>query len=322
MRVLITGGAGFIGSNFLKSLISESSTFPVSEIRVLDKLTYSGSITNFKGIPSDSFEFIQGDINDLQVVESALNGVDLVFHFAAESHVDRSINSSRVFFETNVVGTQTLLQASLSKEVAKFIHVSTDEVYGSIKEGSWIEEFPLSPNSPYSASKASSDLVCLAYVKTYGMNISISRCTNNYGPNQFPEKVIPLFLTNLIEGKKVPLYGDGGNVRDWLHVSDHCHGLMLVAKHGKSGEIYNLGGGEELENIELTKIILEAFGLGYDWIDFVPDRKGHDFRYSVDISKAQRDLGYRPSMPFKSGISQTVSWYRENRDWWEPLKRK
>lgn len=322
MRVLITGGAGFIGSNFVKSLIWNSPMFPVSEIRVLDKLTYSGSIANFKGIPSDSFQFIEGDICDSQIVESALDGVDLVFNFAAESHVDRSINSSRVFFETNVVGTQTLLQSSLSKDVAKFIHVSTDEVYGSIKEGSWMEDFPLSPNSPYSASKASSDLICLAYERTYGMNISITRCSNNYGPNQFPEKVIPLFVTNLIEGKKVPLYGQGDNIRDWLHVSDHCKGLVLVAEHGKSGEVYNLGGGEELENLELTRMILEAFGLGDDWIEFVPDRKGHDYRYSVDISKAQRELGYNPSIPFKDGISQTVSWYRENRDWWEPLKRK
>jgi len=322
MKALITGGAGFIGSNFLRSIVFDNHPLPLSEIRVLDKLTYSGSKTNLKGIPSETFEFIEGDICDPQIVDSAISGVDIVFHFAAESHVDRSIESSRIFFETNVVGTQTLLQASLNKNVARFIHVSTDEVYGSIQEGSWVEEFPLSPNSPYSASKASSDLVCLAYERTYGMNISITRCSNNYGPNQFPEKVIPLFVTNLIEGKKVPLYGGGGNIRDWLHVSDHCKGLMLVAERGKSGEIYNIGGGEELENIQLTRIILEAFGLGDDWIEHVPDRRGHDHRYSVDISKAQRELGYKPSIGFKDGIQQTVSWYRENRDWWEPLKRK
>ncbi len=320
MNILITGGAGFIGSNFLRQLILANPNFKISHIRVLDKLTYSGSKSNFAGMPSDAFQFIQGDICDTSIVEIATRNIDIIFHFAAESHVDRSILSSRIFFETNIVGTQTLLESSIRNSVGRFIHVSTDEVYGSITKGSWSEDFPLSPSSPYSASKAGSDLVSLAYAKTHGLNVLVTRCSNNYGPYQYPEKLIPLFVTNLLEGKKVPIYGNGGNMRDWLHVTDHCKALLAVAEHGRSGEIYNIGGGRELGNLELTRIILKEFGYGEDWIEFVPDRKGHDFRYSVDISKAQMELGYQPSMSFVEGIKETINWYRENWDWWKPLK--
>jgi dTDP-glucose 4,6-dehydratase len=320
LKILITGAAGFIGSNFLKHLLQSESNWRVSHVRVLDKLTYSGLLKNFGSLAGDSFEFIQGDICDSRVTARSLEGIDVVFNFAAESHVDKSISSSRVFFETNVVGTQTLLENSLKNNVGKFIHISTDEVYGSILEGSWTEEFPLSPNSPYAASKASSDLLCLSFARTFGMDVRITRCSNNYGANQFPEKIIPLFVTNLIEGKKVPLYGSGKNVRDWLHVQDHCKALLLVAHKGRAGEVYNIGGGQELNNINLTKIILNEFGYGEDWIEFVPDRKGHDFRYSVNISKAQNELGYQPSILFKEGIKDTINWYRENQDWWKPLR--
>jgi dTDP-glucose 4,6-dehydratase len=320
LRILITGGAGFIGSNFLRRILLDGIKFGINHVRVLDKLSYSGSLSNFRGLDSDSFEFIRGDVCDPHIADRSLNGIDIVFHFAAESHVDRSINSSRVFFETNVVGTQTLLEQSLKNNVGSFIHISTDEVYGSIQEGSWNEEFPLSPNSPYAASKASSDLLSLSFARTFGMDVRVTRCSNNYGANQFPEKIIPLFVTNLIEGKKVPVYGSGNNVRDWLHVQDHCKALLLVAHEGRAGEVYNIGGGQELKNIDLTKIILNEFGYNEDWIDYVPDRKGHDFRYSVNISKAQNELGYQPSILFKEGIKDTINWYRENQDWWKPLR--
>lgn len=319
MRVLVTGGAGFIGSNLVKHLLSLQDS-KISSIRILDKLTYSGSLTNLQGIPADSFEFIKGDIVDSEVVQKATSNIDVVFHLAAESHVDRSIDSSRVFVETNALGTQSLLQASLENEVETFIHISTDEVYGSISEGSWTEEYPLSPNSPYSASKAASDLIALSYSRTYGMDVRVTRCSNNYGPNQFPEKVIPLFVTNLIDGKKVPVYGNGKNIRDWLHVSDHCSGIYLTLRNGKKGEVYNIGGGRELDNLELTKIILSEFNYGEDQIEFVVDRKGHDLRYSLDITKARRELGYKPEIGFEAGLKETISWYVDNPSWWRPLK--
>jgi len=241
-------------------------------------------------------------------------------HFAAESHVDRSIAGSAEFVVTNVVGTQTMLDAAYRHKVGKFVHVSTDEVYGSIEVGSWSESQPLEPNSPYSASKAGSDLIARAYARTHGMDVSITRCSNNYGPYQFPEKVIPLFVTNLLDGGTVPLYGDGGNVRDWLHVDDHCRGIALVAVGGRGGEVYNIGGGTELSNRELTERLLAACGT--DWSRVVPvaDRKGHDRRYSVDIAKISAELGYAPQVPFDSGLAGTVAWYAENRAWWEPLK--
>jgi dTDP-glucose 4,6-dehydratase len=248
-------------------------------------------------------------------------GLDAVVHFAAESHVDRSITGSREFIMTNVVGTHTLLEAARRAGIQKFVHVSTDEVYGSIDNGSWDENFPLLPNSPYSASKASSDLLVRAYYRTHKLNVNITRCSNNYGPYQFPEKVIPLFISNLMDGKKVPLYGEGLNIRDWLHVDDHCRGIYLVLENGRSGEIYNIGGGTELTNKELTELLLKASGANWDMVERVADRKGHDLRYSVDISKIESELGYHPEVDFESGLAQTVEWYKSNRSWWEPLKQ-
>jgi len=241
-------------------------------------------------------------------------------HFAAESHVDRSVRDASIFVETNVLGTQKLLDAALRAKLERFVHVSTDEVYGSIAEGSWNEKRPLEPNSPYSASKAGSDLLARSYFRTHGLNVSITRCSNNYGPYHFPEKVIPLFVTNLIDGKHVPLYGEGNNVRDWLHVDDHCRGIAMVLVGGRAGEIYNIGGGTELTNVELTERLLAATGTDWSFVDRVADRLGHDLRYSVDISKIQAELGYTPLVPFEQGLADVVQWYRDNRSWWEPLK--
>ncbi|HUQ56813.1 dTDP-glucose 4,6-dehydratase [Lentzea sp.] len=322
MRVLVTGGAGFIGSHYVRELVSGSyPAFAGAEVVVLDKLTYAGSETNLAAV-AGKFEFVRGDICDAAVVEEQMRGVDVVVHFAAESHVDRSITGSADFVLTNVLGTQTLLQGALNAGVGRFVHVSTDEVYGSIEDGSWSEEHVLEPNSPYSASKASSDLLARAFHRTHGLPVSITRCSNNYGPYQFPEKVIPLFVTNLIDGKKVPLYGDGLNVRDWLHVDDHCRGIQLVAEAGRPGEIYNIGGGTELTNRELTEKLLVATGRDWSFVEPWEDRKGHDRRYSVDISKIASELGYAPRVDFAVGLADTVEWYRENRAWWEPLKER
>jgi len=318
VRVLVTGGAGFIGSNYVRSLMA--GTYPAyagSEVVVLDLLTYAGTRTNLAGCDPT---FVHGDIRDRHVVTEVMAGTDVVVHFAAESHVDRSITGAADFVSTNVVGTQVLLQAALDAGVGRFVHVSTDEVYGSIDEGSWPETFPLEPNSPYSASKASSDLLARSYHRTHGLPVCITRCSNNYGPHQFPEKVIPLFVSNLLDGKKVPLYGDGQNVRDWLHVDDHCRGIQLVAEKGRDGEVYNIGGGTELTNRDLTYRLLAAVGAGEDVIEPVADRKGHDRRYSVDWSKIADELGYAPRVPFEEGLAATVAWYREHRSWWEPLK--
>jgi dTDP-glucose 4,6-dehydratase len=243
--------------------------------------------------------------------------IDVIVNFAAESHVDRSIDSSKNFFETNLLGTHTLLDAAKRNEVATFIQISTDEVYGSIKSGSWDEEQPLMPNSPYAASKASADLLARSFHQTYGMDIRITRCSNNYGPNQFPEKVIPLFITNLLTQKRIPLYGDGSNIRDWLHVSDHCRGINLVLQKGKPGEIYNIGGGREISNLELTCFILNAMNTEEKSIDRVKDRLGHDFRYSLNFEKISRELGYKPEISFEQGINETIDWYRRNEGWWQ-----
>jgi dTDP-glucose 4,6-dehydratase len=249
-------------------------------------------------------------------------GHDAIVHFAAESHVDRSIAGAKPFVVTNVLGTQTLLDAAVRHGTGRFLHVSTDEVYGSIETGSWAEDWPLGPNSPYSASKASSDLLALAYHRTHNLDVVVTRCSNNYGPYQFPEKVIPLFVTNLIDGRNVPLYGDGGNVRDWLHVDDHCHGIALALTGGRPGQVYNIGGGTELTNKELTALLLDASGVGWDRVDYVEDRKAHDRRYSVDITKISNELGYKPRVPFDTGLADTVRWYAENRSWWEPLRAR
>ncbi|QSB16018.1 dTDP-glucose 4,6-dehydratase [Natronosporangium hydrolyticum] len=322
MRILITGGAGFIGSHFVRQLVG--GAYPElsgEDVTVLDKLTYAGNLANLRTVLDLSgVRLVQGDICDAALVDSLMAGVDLVVHFAAESHVDRSILDPAGFVQTNVVGTQVLLQSALTHQVTRFVHVSTDEVYGSIESGSWDEQFPLEPNSPYSASKAGSDLLVRAYHRTHGLDACVTRASNNYGPYQFPEKVIPLFVTNLLNGIPVPLYGDGQNVRDWLHVDDHCRGIALVAAKGRAGEVYNLGGGTELTNRELTELLLRIMGFDSSMVRPVADRKGHDLRYSLDIGKASRELGYAPAIDVTSGIEQTVDWYKQNRAWWEPLK--
>ncbi|MCX6494689.1 MAG: dTDP-glucose 4,6-dehydratase [Actinobacteria bacterium] len=324
MRILVTGAAGFIGSNFVRKVLTD--TYPGlegAEVVVLDALTYSGNLANLAPV-SDSprYSFVKGDIRDAALLDTLYPGLDAVVHFAAESHVDRSVRDASIFVETNVVGTQRLLDAALRHDLPRFVHVSTDEVYGSISEGSWPENWPLEPNSPYSASKAGSDLLARAYHRTHGLNISITRCSNNYGPFHFPEKVIPLFVTNLIDDKPVPLYGEGNNVRDWLHVDDHCRGIAMVLTGGRAGEVYNIGGGTELTNKELTEMLLEATGKDWSYVDRVADRLGHDLRYSVDISKIRSELGYEPQVPFAQGLADVVQWYRDNRDWWEPLKAR
>jgi dTDP-glucose 4,6-dehydratase len=321
-RILVTGGAGFIGSHYVRTLLGPQGPGDV-EVTVLDKLTYAGNPANLDEVRSHpGFRFVQGDICDADLVNELLAEQDQVVHFAAESHVDRSILGATEFVQTNVVGTQTLLDAALRTGLKTFVHISTDEVYGSIDEGSWPETDPLRPNSPYSAAKASSDLIALAYHRTHGLDVRVTRCSNNYGHHHFPEKVIPLFITNLLDGKHVPLYGDGGNVRDWLHIDDHVQGIDLVRTKGRAGEVYNIGGGTELSNKELTGLLLEACGAGWDMVDQVADRKGHDRRYSVDCTKIRTELGYEPRKDFATGLAETVAWYRDNRDWWEPLKER
>jgi dTDP-glucose 4,6-dehydratase len=322
MRLLVTGGAGFIGSAFVRRVLrGEEPTLAGVEVVVLDKLTYAGNEANLAPVSTDPrYRFVKGDIVDGELVRDVLAGVDAVVHFAAESHVDRSILGADPFVVTNVVGTQILLQAALEVGVARFVHVSTDEVYGSIDTGSWTETHPVQPNSPYSASKASSDLLACAYARTHGLDVRITRCSNNYGPYQYPEKVVPLFVTNLLDGLRVPLYGDGLNVRDWLHVDDHCRGIALVLDGGRAGEVYHIGGGTELTNRELTARLLHALGADWSRVRPVEDRKAHDRRYSLDWSKINRELGYAPAVGFEDGLAATVRWYAENREWWEPLK--
>ncbi|NED95110.1 dTDP-glucose 4,6-dehydratase [Phytoactinopolyspora alkaliphila] len=322
MRILVTGGAGFIGSHYVRSALSGAyPSLTGADVVVLDKLTYAGNRANLAPVAdAPGLTFVEGDICDAVAVDAVMAQVDQVVHFAAESHVDRSITGAADFVVTNVVGTQTLLDSALRHGIERFVHVSTDEVYGSIDDGSWPEDHPLQPNSPYSASKASSDLLARAYHRTHGLPVVVTRCSNNYGPYQFPEKVIPLFVTNLLDGLPVPLYGEGANVRDWLHVDDHCRGIELVRESGRDGEVYNIGGGTELSNRELTRTLLDACGAGWDMVEQVPDRLGHDLRYSVDISKISTELGYAPLVPFEQGLADTVAWYRENREWWEPLK--
>ncbi len=324
MRLLVTGGAGFIGSAFVRSLLSSPDADAGGlRITVVDKLTYAGVAANLDPVAGHpGYSFVRGDICDADLVDQVVPGHDAVVHFAAESHVDRSIAGAGPFVTTNVLGTQVLLDAALRHRVGRFVHVSTDEVYGSIATGSWTEESPVAPNSPYAASKAGSDLLALAYHRTHGMDVVVTRCSNNYGPYQFPEKVIPLFVTNLLDGKRVPLYGDGRNVRDWLHVSDHCRGIELALHKGRPGQVYNIGGGTELTNEELTRLLLKATGSEWDMVDRVPDRKGHDLRYSLDCGKAAKELGYAAQVGLERGLSDTIAWYREHRDWWEPLKAK
>ncbi|MEU9198814.1 dTDP-glucose 4,6-dehydratase [Streptomyces sp. NPDC048332] len=322
-HLLVTGGAGFIGSHYVRTLLGPDGPGDIA-VTVLDKLTYAGNPANLDAVRGHpGFSFVQGDICDAELVGALMAGHDQVVHFAAESHVDRSIDGGAEFVRTNVVGTHTLVHAAHLAGVRTFVHISTDEVYGSIDEGSWTESEPLAPNSPYSASKASSDLIALSYHRTHGLDVRVTRCSNNYGHHHFPEKVIPLFVTNLLDGRPVPLYGDGAHVRDWLHIDDHVQGIELVRTKGRAGEVYNIGGGTELSNKELTGLLLQACDADWDTdVIHVEDRKGHDRRYSVDCTRIREELGYEPRKDFRAGLAETVRWYRENRSWWEPLKER
>jgi dTDP-glucose 4,6-dehydratase len=317
MRVLVTGGAGFIGSNLVRFLIENTDW----EVIVLDKLTYAGNLENLRGLEENPrFKFVRGDIVDRKVVDECMKGVEIVFHLAAESHVDRSILKPQDFIVTNVLGTHVLLESALIHRPRVFINVSTDEVYGSIEDGSFKEASPLSPSSPYSASKASQDLLGQAYFKTFSLPVITTRCSNNYGEYQFPEKLIPLTITNLLEGKPVPVYGKGENIRDWIHVRDHVKALYLISQKGKPGEIYNIAGRCEKRNIDVVKKILKILGKDESFIKFVKDRPGHDFRYSMDTSKIEREIGWEPEIDFDRGLEMTVQWFIENRRWWERIK--
>ncbi|GEC03474.1 dTDP-glucose 4,6-dehydratase [Streptomyces spinoverrucosus] len=319
-RVLVTGGAGFIGSHFVRCLLEgRYEGYENTEVTVLDLLTYAGNTAN---LPLDHprLTLVKGDICDEELVRTLMPGHRQVVHFAAESHVDRSLLGPRAFVRTNVLGTQTLLEAALHCGVETFVHISTDEVYGSIETGTWDETQPLLPNSPYAASKASSDLLARAYWRTHGLDVRISRCSNNYGPRQHPEKLIPLFTTNLLSGLTVPLYGTGRQSREWLHVDDHCRAVHLVLTRGRAGEIYNVGGGTGLTNREITERLLQLCGADASRIRLVADRKGHDLRYAIDDTKIREELGYRPLKSFDTGLRETVEWYRTHEAWWRPLK--
>ncbi|MEI8361080.1 MAG: dTDP-glucose 4,6-dehydratase [bacterium] len=321
MKLLVTGGAGFIGSNFIRQYLRNN---PQDSIINLDLLTYAGVRESLVDLEvSPNYEFVQGDICDSVLVDGLVKKIDIVVHFAAESHVDRSIRDSASFVRTNVVGTQVLLEAARNNGNKRFHHVSTDEVFGSLsmEDEKFNEKTPYDPRSPYSASKAASDHLVRAYYHTHGLPITISNCTNNYGPFQFPEKLIPLFVTNLIDGKKVPVYGKGSNIRDWIYVDDHNAGVELIIKQGKPGETYCLGGENELSNLDITEQVLSLMGFGHEMIEYVEDRKGHDLRYAMNIEKAKQELGWYPRIDFKTGLTLTVNWYKENEKWWRNLRK-
>ena len=316
MKLFITGAAGFIGSNYVRHVLSTTD----DEVTVFDALTYAGNLSSLDDVADDPrFRFVQGDICDRVAVAAAMDGHDAVVHFAAESHVDRSIVDPDTFVRTNCLGTNVMCDVARNVGVDRFLHISTDEVYGSIEDGSFVETDRLGPRSPYSSSKAGSDLIALSYEETYGLPVIVTRSSNNFGPYQFPEKVIPLFVTNLLDGKKVPLYGDGLNIRDWIYVMDNCAGVDVVLRKGVVGEIYNIGGGNETTNRELTEKVLSLLGVGDEMVEYVQDRLGHDRRYSIDCSKANA-LGWVPSRSLDEALAETVEWYRANRAWWEPLK--
>lgn len=318
MKQFITGGAGFIGSNYVRYILNNTD----DEVTVFDALTYAGNLSTMRDVENNSrYKFVKGNICDAAAVSDAMKGHDAVVHFAAESHVDRSIDGSEDFIHTNCFGTNTVIDTARKLDVSRVLHIGTDEVYGSVEVGSSLETDPLEPRSPYSASKAGSDLIALAYHHTHGTPVVVTRCTNNFGPYQYPEKAIPLFTTNLLDGKKIPLYGDGLNERDWLFVDDHCSGVYLVLTKGTLGEIYNIGAGNETPNRVLVNKLLEAFGVGEEMVQYVEDRKGHDRRYSVNIDKITK-LGWKKERTLDEALAETVQWYRDNRWWWEPLKGK
>ncbi|MFD5551738.1 dTDP-glucose 4,6-dehydratase [Streptomyces goshikiensis] len=322
MRILVTGGAGFIGSHYVRTLLAGGYPgYEDAHVTVLDKLTYAGNRDNLPAA-HPRLRFVHGDVCDPDPLLELLPGHDAVVHFAAESHVDRSLRSAAEFMRTNVGGTQNLLDAVLRSGVGRVVHVSTDEVYGSIDEGAWTEHSPLLPNSPYAASKAASDLVARSYWSTHGLDLSITRCSNNYGPHQHPEKLIPRFVTHLMEGRPVPLYGDGSNVREWLHVDDHCRAVQLVLTGGRAGEVYNVSGGTSLNNRQITERLLDLCGAGPGMVRPVADRKGHDRRYCLDDTKIREELGYAPRIDFESGLADTTAWYRDNPGWWKPVEEE
>ncbi|WP_064455887.1 dTDP-glucose 4,6-dehydratase [Streptomyces hygroscopicus] len=319
--LLVTGGAGFIGSHFVRTVLAGGyPEWAGARVTVLDKLGYCGNLENLTPVRDrPGFRFVRGEVEDAALLDRVVPGHDHVVHFAAESHVDRSIDRAGPFAVTNVVGTQVLLDAALRHGVRRFLQVSTDEVYGSTEHGAWTEDQPLAPRSPYAATKAAADLLAIAWHTTYGLDVVITRCSNNFGPYQYPEKVIPRFVTNLLRDRRVPLYGDGSHVRDWVHVDDHCRGVASALARGRAGEVYHFGGGRELTNRELTARILRAYGVGWEMVEFVADRKGHDRRYALDTRKSETELGYTPRIPFDEGLRQTLTWYRANRSWWERL---
>lgn len=312
MKILVTGGCGFIGSNFIREITKHR------EVVNLDKLTYAG-VNNLKGVKD--YSFVKGDICKREDVEKAMKGCDTVVHFAADSHVDRSIKDPATFVQTNVFGTYVLLEEARKNDIGRFVMISTDEVYGQIERGSFRETDVLNPRNPYSASKAGAERLAYSFFATYGLPVVIPRSSNNFGPYQLPDKIIPLFITNILENKKVPLYGDGKNVRDWVYVSDNCEAIRLCMERGRPGEVYNIGGGNEITNLELTRLILREMGKGEEMIEFVKDRPGHDRRYSLDSSKIMEELGWRPGHDFRDAIKKTINWYGENQNWWKPLKK-